>query len=171
MLTENRDIIDKIEAIQQHFFNYLFTKTVRDISLTVDMKDKYWDFIKSLEGQKSSIYGRRSYDIEDIYRILIPFAEFLKGVRLDVLPNLKFIIAANTPRLSLSPQEKSVRNMLVENYQHNIYSLGHIILEVYELTVVEDMKFSKNKTPLCLTIKEIKNIEADLSFIEDCQKS
>ncbi len=169
MLTENTEILDKIDAIQKHFYSYLFTKTVRDISSSVKLPEKYWDYIKRLEGQKSLIYGRRNFNIEEIYQVIIPFVEFLKGVNIEVLPNLQYIIEVNTPRLSLSPQEKSVRNMLVDNYKHNIISFGKLILELYELVVVEDLKEHKESTPLCLTMKEIKNIEEDLSFIEDYQ--
>lgn len=163
----NSVILDKIDELQEHFYNYLFTKTVRDISLTVTLKEKDWDYIKRLEGQKSLIYGRRSYDIGEIYQILIPFVQFLKAVKVEVLPNLKTIIKMNTPRLSLSPQEKSIRSILVDNYENNIYTFGSLLLELYELTVIEDLKENKSKTPLCLSIKEIKEIEGDLSFIED----
>lgn len=166
-MEENRDITDKIEALETHFYNYLFTKTVRDISLSANIKDKYWDIIKSMESQRSGIWGRRTYKVEEIYQLMIPFVEFLKGVNNDVLPNLRRIIDLNTPRLSLSPQEKSVRNILVDNYRENIYRLGKIVLDLYELTVNEDMKINKNKIPLCMSIKEIKNLERDLEFIED----
>lgn len=166
-MEENRDITDKIEALETHFFNYLFTKTVRDISLNANMKDKYWDIIKNMETQRSGAYGRRTYKVEEVYMLLIPFVEFLKGVKDNVLPNLRRIIDMNSPRLSLSPQEKSVRSILVDNYSENIYRLGKIILDLYELAVHEDMKINNNKTPLCMSIKEIKNLERDLEFIEE----
>lgn len=169
MERDNNEILDKIAALQEHFYSYLFTKTVRDVSLTVNLKEKDWDYIKRLEGQKSLILSRRTFKIEEIYQILVPFAQFLKGIKVDVLPNLKTIIKMNTPRLSLSPQEKSIRNILVDNYEHNIYTFGVLVLELYELAVIEDLKVNKSNTPLCLSIKEIKNIEEDLSFIEDYQ--
>ena len=37
------------------------------------------------EGQKSLIYGRRSFEIEEIYQIIIPFTEFLKSANADIL--------------------------------------------------------------------------------------
>lgn len=169
MEQENIDILEKIDVVQEHFYNYLFTKTVRDISLTVQLKEKDWDFIKRLEGQKSLIFGRRTFDIEEIYQVIVPFVQFLKAVNAEVLPNIKNIIKMNTPRLSLSPQEKSIRNILVDNYENNIYTFGKLVLELYELAVKEDLRENKHQTPLCLSIKEIKDIESDLSFIEDYQ--
>ena len=130
---------------------------------------KDWDYIKRLEGQKSLIFGRRTFKIEEIYQIIVPFAQFLKGIKDEVLPNLQTIIKMNTPRLSLSPQEKSIRNILVDNYENNIFTLGILVLELYELAVVEDLKENQTSTPLCLSMKEIKSIEKDLSFIEENQ--
>ena len=170
MLTENRDIVEKLEELQKYFYDYLFSKTVKDISLTVDIKAKHWDFIKRFEGRKESLYGKRSYKIEEIYQIIIPFVEFLKGVNRTVLPNIHNLIEMNTPRLSFSPQEKSIRNMLLDNYEQNIYTLGRIILELYELAVVEDLRIHNDSSPLCLRIKEIEKLEEDLRFIEDYQK-
>lgn len=167
MEQDNIEILNKIDALQEHFYNYLFTKTVRDVSLTVNLKEKDWDYIKRLEGQKSLIFGRRTFKIEEIYQILVPFTQFLKGIKDEVLPNLQTIIKMNTPLLSLSPQEKSIRNILVDNYENNIFTLGILVLELYELAVVEDLKENQFSTPLCLSIKEIKNIEKDLSFIEE----
>ncbi len=167
MERNNINILDKIDKLQEHFYNYLFTKTVRDISLVAKLKEKDWDFIKRLEGQKSLIYGRRSFEIEEIYQIIIPFTEFLKSANADILPNLYNIIKANSNSLSLSPQEKAIRKILVDNYKNNIYSLGKLVLELYELAVIEDLKENKNNPPLCLKINEIKNIEEDLKFIED----
>jgi len=166
---DNIEILDKIDELQEHFYNYLFTKTVRDISLVVKLKEKDWDYIKRLEGQKSLIFGRRTFKIEEIYQVLVPFVKFIKGVREDVFPHFEIIVKTNTPRLSLSPQEKSIRNILVDNYERNIYTLGKIVLELYELVVVEDLKENKNSTPLCLIMVDIKDIEKDLSFIEDYQ--
>lgn len=170
MITEERDVADRIEDMFQYFYNYLFTKTVRDISLSAQMKDKHWDYIKSLESQKSVNYGRRTYSVEEIYMILIPFVEFLKSVNTEVLPNLNNIIFQHSTKLSLSPQEKSVRNMLLDNYEENIHRFGNSILDLYETAVAEDLKINRNKTPLCLSIKEIKQLEEDLSFIEDHRK-
>lgn len=164
-------MLDKIDALQQHFYNYLFTKTVRNISLHAKMKEKYWDTIIRLEGQKSLLYGRKNFKIEEIYDVIIPFVEFLKSVNTDVLPKFSSITNITSLELNLSPQEKSVRNILVDNYEYNIYSFGKILLELYELAVIEDLKENKNKTPLCLGLKEIKNIEEDLKFIEDYQNN
>ncbi|OQY38768.1 MAG: hypothetical protein B6229_05125 [Spirochaetaceae bacterium 4572_7] len=170
MLIENEEIDQKLEDLQKYFYDYLFSKSVKDISLSVDMKSKHWDFIKGLERRRDDLYGRKNYKIEEIYQIIIPFAEFLKVVNKDILPNIDTLIERNTPRLSLSPQEKSVRNMLLDNYEQNIYTLGSIILELYELVVVEDLKTHKDSPPLCLTIKEIVKLEEELQFIEDYQK-
>ncbi len=169
MERDNIEILNKIDAVQEHFYNYLFTKTVRDVSLTVKLKEKDWDYIKRLEGQKSLIFGRRTFEIEEIYQIIVPFAQFLKGIKNEVLPNLQNIIKMNSPRLSLSPQEKAIRNILVDNYKNNIFTFGKLVLELYELAVVEDLKENQSSTPLCLSMKEIKNIETDLSFIEENQ--
>lgn len=170
MVEENREILDKIDEIQEHFYNYLFAKTVRDISTTVQLSEKDWDYIKRLEGQKSLLFGRKNFKIEEIYQILIPFTKFLKAVEIEVLPNLRYITEMHAYKLSLSPQEKTIRGILVDNYKNNIINLGHKILELYELAVVEDLKVNKNSTPLCIRIKDIKNIEEDLAFIEDYQK-
>ncbi len=170
MLIEERDVADCIEDMFQYFYNYLFTKTVRDISLSAKIKDKHWDYIKSLESQKSVNYGRRTYRVEEIYLILIPFVEFLKSINTEVLPNLGNIIYQHSNKLSLSPQEKSVRNMLLENYEENIHRFGNHILDIYESAVAEDLKIHRDKTPLCLSMKEIKQLEEDLSFIEDHRK-
>lgn len=169
MIEENREILDKIDEIQKHFYNYLFTKTIRDISLSVRLKEKDWDFIKRLEGQKSLLFGRRNFKIEEIYLIIIPFTNFLKGVEKEVLPNFNIYNELNSRRLSLSPQEKSIRSILLENYENNIMSLGQMILDLYELAVVEDLKVHKNITPLCLSMEGIKNIEENLKFIEGYQ--
>ena len=169
MIEDNKVILEKIDEIQNHFYNYLYAKTIRDISLSVKLNEKDWDFIKRLEGQKSLLYGRRNFKIEEIYLIILPFSNFLKGVKSEILPHFKNYAELNTSRLSLSPKEKSVRSILLENYENNIMNLGKMILELYELAVVEDLKAHQNITPLCLSMKGIKNIEEDLSFIEDYQ--
>lgn len=169
MIEENREILDKIDEIQEHFYNYLFTKTIRDVSQYVKLNEKDWDFIKRLEGQKSLLFGRRTFKIEEIYLIIIPFTNFLKAAKEQILPNRTSIADSNSSKLSLSPQEKSIRGILVDNYENNIINLGHKILELYELAVIEDLKEHKNMTPLCLSMKEIKNIEEDLEFIEEYQ--
>ncbi|MBN2619027.1 MAG: hypothetical protein JXR64_12010 [Spirochaetales bacterium] len=170
MEEENREILDKIDEIQNHFYNYLFTKTVRDITLSVSLKERDWDFIKRLEGQKSLIFGRRNFKIEEIYDILVPFSQFLKNAKTEILPKLKHIIEASTTRVNLSPKESSIRKILLDNYERNIITLGKLILELYDLAVIEDIKVHKDNIPLCLTIKEIKSIEDDLKFIEEYQQ-
>lgn len=169
MERDSEDILDKVDELQEHFYSYLFTKTVRDISLCAKLKDKDWDYIKRLEGQKSLLLGRRTFIIEEIYELIIPFVEFITSVNTDVLPHLDTIVKTNTPRLSLSPQEKSIRSILVDNYRNNIFSLGRILLELYDLAVREDMKINQDTTPLCLGMNEIKDIEKKLGFIEECQ--
>lgn len=170
MLTENFEIIDKIDQLQEHFFNYLFSKPVRDITNTVQLPEKDWDYIKSLRSERAGMYIKRSYKIEEIYQLLIPFVKFIVEANDNILPNLSYIVESHNHRLSLSPQEKQVRSMLVDNYNENIYLLGDIILDLYELTVSEDIKINSDKTPLCLTIKEIQKLETDLKFIEDRRK-
>lgn len=170
-MEENTKILEKLDEIQIHFYNYLFTKTVRDISLSVKLSEKDWDIIKRLEGQKSLLFGRRNFNIEEIYMIIIPFTNFLKAIRDEVLPNVRNAAEFSANKLSLSPQEKSIRAILVDNYKNNIINLGRKILELYELAVVEDLKEHENMTPLCLSMKEIKSIEEDLSFIEDYQQN
>lgn len=154
----------------QHFYNYLFTKSVRDISLSADIKEKHWDYIKSMENEKYVNYGKRTYTVEEVYRLVIPFVEFLKAINSDIIPNMDAIVHRHSIKLSLSPQEKSIRNMLLDNYVENIHRFGSLILDLYEITVAEDLKENYNSTPLCLSIKEISKLEEDLSFIIDYRK-
>lgn len=165
---ESELILAKIDQIQEHFYNYLFTKTVRDISLTVKLSEKDWDFIKQLEGQKSLLFGRRNFTIEEIYDIIIPFTAFLKGVNDEILPNISHIVKMNSTRLTLSSQEKAIRNILTDNYRNNIISFGKLVLELYDMAVQEDIKI--NSTPLCLSNSDIKKVEESLSFIEESQQ-
>lgn len=163
MIEENRYILNKLDDIQDHFYKYLFSKAVRDISLTVKLQNKDWDTLKRLEGQKSLLLGRRNFEIEEIYLLIIPFTAFVLGAQKEIIPNLGDILDKNSLKLSLGPQEKSIRRLLVNNFSHNIVTLGTLVLELYELIVIEDLKV--NKTPLCLSMASIKKIEDDLSFI------
>lgn len=168
MLEESKEtevILKKLDQIQEHFYNYLFTKTVRDVSLTVKLSEKDWDYIKQLEGQKSLLFGRRNFTIEEIYDIIIPFTAFLEGANAEILPHLSSIVKLNSSRLTLSSQEKAIRNILTDNYKNNIFAFGRLILELYELAVNLDIKH--NSTPHCLTNAEIKQVEESLSFIEE----
>lgn len=160
MIDENLEILSLTDELIQHFYNNLFNKQVRDVSLAVNIEFRQWDVIKSLRHCQDSA-DRSGYEITIIYDILISFASFVHEARNSVVKTVekRLLITEDLP-----PREKALKRLLITNYPQNVEILAEKVTALYEKTVQLDMEINRDGTPLCLQHEGARNIERLLGY-------
>ena len=153
MSIKNTQIFSIIDRISEHYHQNISNRYIRKAfsELTID-KDS-WEKIEKLTG--SSEYARlQGYSFNELYENIYAMAVFIKKVRQEVSPNLRFMLGNAKP----TGNEKLLMDMAIINFNDNLGLLADMINELYMKTIELDRAEAKGRAPIYTRISELSQI-------------
>jgi|GEM_PF-1295638 len=158
------EIKQVINEIRNHFETNLNNKYVKNILLKLDMSLDVRHNMNIILDYKTLYFDSKG-TIDDIYSSIKAITQFIKEIRIRVLPNIysytgnSFFTSSGTK----DPNDNILFQMAVKNYPMNIKLLAKLTLNLLKL-VYEYDKTNFTKEP---AYKKVKNFEEIGKYLEN----
>lgn len=153
MSVKNTQIFSIVDRIGEHFQQNIYNRYLRKAFSDLTIEKGSWEKIEKLT--QSSEYDRmQGYSFGELYDSIYAMAGFIKKVRTDVAPNLRFRLGASHP----SGNEKLLMDMAIINFNANLGLLADMVNELYMKTIELDREEAKGRAPLYTRRSELSEV-------------
>lgn len=153
MSIKNSQIFSIIDRINEHYNQNIANRYIRKVFSELNIEKGSWEKIEKLT--ESSEYTRmQGYSFNEMYDSIYAFAIFIKKVRTDIAPNLRFMLGNARP----VGNEKLLMDMAVINFNANLGLLADMVNELYIKTIELDRIEAAGRAPIYTRMTELKDI-------------
>jgi len=153
MSIKNTQIFSIIDRISEHYLQNIANRYIRKAFSELKIEKGALEKITKLT--ESSEYTRlQGYSFDELYDSIYAFAMFIKKVRIDVAPNLRFMLGHTRP----AGNEKLLMDMAIINFDANLGLLADMVNELYMKTIELDRVESGGRAPIYTKKFELKDI-------------
>ncbi len=153
MPVKNTQVFSIISRISEHYQQNIFNRYLRKAFTDLTIEKKDWEKIEKLT--KLNEYDRlQGYSFNELYDSIYSIAVFIKKVKAEVAPNLRFMLGNMRP----SGNEKLLMDMAIINFNDNLGLLADMVNELYLKTIELDTVEAKGHMPVYKTRAELGEI-------------
>ena len=153
MAVKNTQIFSIIDRISEHYDQNIYNRYLRKAFTDLTIEKGSWEKIEKLT--QSSEYDRmQGYSFNELYDSIYAIAHFIKKVKTDVAPNLRFKLGNDKP----SGNEKLLKDMAVINFDANLGLLADMVNELYLKTIELDRTEAAGRAPVYTRRAELNDV-------------
>ena len=153
MSIKNSQIFSIIDRISEHYNQNIANRYIRKVFSELTIEKGSWEKIEKLT--ESSEYTRmQGYSFNEMYDSIYALATFIKKVRVDIAPNLRFMLGNARP----TGNEKLLMDMAVINFDANLGLLADMVNELYMKTIELDRTEAAGRAPIYTRMPELNDI-------------
>ncbi|MQY77332.1 MAG: hypothetical protein GH155_06880 [Spirochaeta sp.] len=161
MAIKNQDIVKLVEKSTLHYINNIYNRHIRKAFMTMQISRATWETLERFT-DNSDYYKVQGYQFQEIYEYIHAAATFVYHARMEVLPNLKSLLAGGSETMLSRPRDGGsdliLRKMAINNFGANLGIFADIINELYIQTVALDKEEHQGRRAVYERIDELKNI-------------
>jgi len=158
MQLKDPELFNAIVAIAEHFENNISNRFTQNALSRMDLDQGTWTLVRELT-ERYENYRHQGYHFDEIYLQILAMAKFIKAVRVEILPNLRFMASADQPgRTNFNDSNKIIRDMAIQNFGPNLKILADKVNELYFKVVTIDKEAAAQKAPVYTKIHELEKI-------------
>ena len=124
------EVYSMIEAIGEHFRANISNRFTRGALAVLPLDNAAWGQIEELT-EKTDNHRFQGYTPDELYVSILAIARFISMARRQVPQSLRYGNAGN-----LSPQDRILRDMVVNNFNSNLNILADLLNTLY-MKIVE----------------------------------
>ena len=153
MPVKNAQIISIIERISEHYQQNIGNRYIRKAFSELTIDKGAWEKIEKIT--ESSDYERvQGYSFTELYDSVYALAVFIKKLRQDIAPNLRFMLGNARP----SGNEKLLLDMAIINFKDNLGIFADMVNELYMKTIELDREEAGGRAPIYTRMKELNEV-------------
>ncbi len=153
MAAKNTQIINIVERISEHYKQNIGNRYLRKAFNDITIEKGAWEKIEKIT--EISDYERmQGYSFAELYDGIYNLAVFIRKVRKDVAPNLRFILGSSRA----SGNEKLLMDMAICNFNDNLGILADMVNELYMKTIEMDKLEAKGRMPVYSRMSELQEV-------------
>jgi hypothetical protein len=156
----NEEIFKLVDKIRDHYHTNLNNHYVRKALLLMKVPRGTWDAIARLT-EKTDYYKIQGYPYKEIYAQIHAAATFVHHAKVEVLPNLKQLLAGGTETVfsrGKPGEDRILLDMAINNFPANLGVFSDLINALYVKTVEQDKADHPNERPVYERMPELKEI-------------
>ena len=153
MSMKNEQILSIVERISEHYQQNIANRYIRKVFSDLIIEKGTWEKIEKMT--ETSEYERaQGYSFAEIYDGVYALAGFIKKLRNEVAPNLRFMLGGQ----KTSGNDKLLMEIAVCNFNDNLGILADMVNELYMKTVEVDKAESGGKPPFYTKRPELREV-------------
>lgn len=162
MVVKAMEVFHVIERLGDHYRNNINNRFLRKALLNLTLDKAAWDSIETLTNI-SDHTKQQGLRLEELYDAILALANFVFRVRLDILPNLRFLASEGSDsifsRSAVSgSSDRILKDMAISNFSVNIRLLADMVNELYVAVVEQDKALHQNSSPVFMSNPELKHL-------------
>ncbi len=153
MSVKNTQIFSIIDRISEHYHQNIANRYIRKAFTELTIEKGAWEKIERLTD--SSEYTRlQGYSFNELYDSIYALAVFIRKLRNDVAPNLRFMLGHARP----TGNEKLLMDMAIINFNDNLGLFADMVNELYLKTIELDRNEARGRAPIYTKLPELNEV-------------
>ncbi len=153
MSVKNTQIFSIIDRISEHYHQNIANRYIRKAFTELTIEKGAWEKIERLTD--SSEYTRlQGYSFNELYDSIYALAVFIRKLRNDVAPNLRFMLGHARP----TGNEKLLMDMAIINFNDNLGLFADMVNELYLKTIELDRNEARGRAPIYTKMPELNEV-------------
>jgi hypothetical protein len=161
MQTKDKEILELIEAIGEHYRTNLGNRFIRNEFSILPIDAHVWALIESVT-EKSQYYSLQGYHLDELYDRILALAQFVYHARRELQPQLRARLTARSKGPGPGGNERILRDMAVNNFAPNLAILADMVNKLYTRAVEVDMETHRHGIPVYKNYRGLDQIGAYL---------
>lgn len=149
MQIKTPEVYAMIEAIGHHYKNNISNRFTRGALSMLVLDNATWNQIEELT-EKSDNYRYQGYHIDELYGLILAMARFVSASRKQGSQTLRYGAVDK-----LSPQDRVLRDMVVNNFASNLNILADLLNKLYVKVVEIDKENAAGRQPVYVRFPEL----------------
>lgn len=149
MQIKNPEVYSMIEAIGHHYKTNISNRFTRGALSMLILENATWNQIEELT-EKTDNYRYQGYHLDELYALILAMARFISAARKQASQSLRYGSVDK-----LSPQDKVLRDMVVNNFGSNLNILADSLNKLYVKIVELDKDAAMGRQPVYLKFPEL----------------
>jgi len=149
MQIKTPEVYAMIEAIGHHYKNNISNRFTRGALAMLVLDNATWNQIEELT-EKSDNYRYQGYHLDELYGLILAMARFVSAARKQGAQTLRYGAVDR-----LSPQDRVLRDMVVNNFASNLNILADLLNKLYVKVVEIDKESAAGRQPVYVRFPEL----------------
>lgn len=157
MQVKDGEVMTIIESIGAHYRTNIANRYIRGAFRVLQIDQNTWNVIESIT-EKSEYFSLQGYHYDELYERILALAEFVYHARGELQPQLRTMLSSYASGSLPSGNERTMRDMAVNNFASNLAILADLVNKLYTRTVELDIEAHGQGRPVYKTLRRLDEI-------------
>jgi hypothetical protein len=158
MPVKDREVFNVVRRLGDHYRNNISNRYTRKALQALELDQETWGRIEQITSEED-YQQYQGYRFDDLYDHILALARFVFRCRIDLLPNIRSILAGGLDAGSRdAAADRVLRDMVANNFRANLSVLSDMVNELYIKTVELDKQSHEVKPPVYRRIPELREL-------------